>query len=35
MGTFTWTVTLRRGKLSFYSDHSRIKMRKTVTVTAS
>lgn len=34
MGTFTWTVTLRRGKLSFYSDHSRIKMRKTVTVTA-
>jgi hypothetical protein len=33
-GTFTWTVTLRRGKLSFYSDHSRIKMRKTVTVTA-
>ncbi len=34
MGTFTWTVTLRRGNLSFYSDHSRIKMRRTVTVTA-
>jgi hypothetical protein len=33
MGTFTWTVTLRRGKLSFYSDHPRLKMRKTVTVT--
>lgn len=31
-GTFTWTVTLRRGKLSFYSDHARIKMRRTVTV---
>ena len=35
MGTFTWTLTLRRGKLSFYSDHPRLKMRKTVTVTAS
>ena len=33
MGTFTWTVTLRRGKLSFYSDHPRLKMRKTVSVT--
>ena len=32
MGTFTWTVTLRRGKLSFYSDHPRIKLRRTVTV---
>jgi hypothetical protein len=33
MGTFTWTVTLRRGKLAFYSDHKTIKLRKTVTVT--
>lgn len=33
MGTFTWAVTLRKGKLSFYSDNTRIKLRKTVTVT--
>jgi hypothetical protein len=33
MGTFTWKVTLRRGKLAFFSDHPRIKMRRTVTVT--
>jgi Copper binding proteins, plastocyanin/azurin family len=33
MGTFTWTVTLRKGKLSFYSDHKTMKLRKSVTVT--
>jgi hypothetical protein len=33
MGTFTWAVTLRRGKLSFYSDRAPKTLRKTVTVT--
>jgi hypothetical protein len=32
-GTFTWTVTLRKGKLSFYSDNTKIELRKSVTVT--
>jgi hypothetical protein len=33
IGTFTWKLTLRRGKLTFYSDAARLKLRKTVTVT--
>jgi hypothetical protein len=33
MGTFTWTVTVRRGKLAFYSDRAPKTLRKTVTVT--
>jgi hypothetical protein len=33
MGTFTWAVTLRRGKLALYSDAAKLKLRKTVTVT--